>query len=102
MDALERYFSLPSSPEPKSPMGELMRRILADDPGLSFEQARSLARKQLLKAAGRKNYRVTTPRQDEVAAERMKARVNPTPETAKTGVSSQHPITSTESALGAI
>jgi len=70
---LKEYFALPGSPAPKSPVGSLMQRILAESPEFSFEDARQLARNQLFKAAGRKNYRITTPKQDEARAKGVKA-----------------------------
>lgn len=70
-----------------SPLGRLMLAILEEGSASTLDEARRLARLQLLKAAGRKYYRLTTPQQDKAAAERLKRRVNPTLETAKTGVS---------------
>jgi hypothetical protein len=83
-EALSVYFDLPSGPERGSPLGVLMRRIVAESPEIGFGEARRLASKQLWKAAGRKRYNVTTPRQDKARAERLKAQVNATLETAKT------------------
>jgi hypothetical protein len=44
-----------------------------------------LANQQLLKAAAKHNYRVTTPRQDKETVERFRKLVNPTPESGKNG-----------------
>ena len=71
-----------------SPLGRLILAILEEGSANTLTEARQLARLQLLKAAGRKYYRVTSPKQDRAAVERFKRRVNPTLETAKTGVSS--------------
>jgi hypothetical protein len=60
-----------------------MRRILDESPDLTFEQARQLTQQQLLKAAAKRNYRVTTPKQDVETAKRFKRRVNPTQESGK-------------------
>ena len=62
---LDEYFDLPDSPAAKSPAAALMRRILEEKPSMSIDEARQVAHNQLLKAAGRKNYRVSTPSQDE-------------------------------------
>lgn len=64
MGRMEEYFAQSDAPAGDSPVGRLMRRILADDPGLSYEKARELAHNQLHKSAGRKNYAITTPSQD--------------------------------------
>jgi hypothetical protein len=50
-----------------------MRRILDESPDLAFGQAKQLAQMQLLKAAAKRNYRVTTPKQDEERAKRVAA-----------------------------
>jgi hypothetical protein len=60
-----------------------MRRILDESPELSFEEARQLARTQLLKASARRNYRVTTPKQDKERAEQFRKSVNATRESGK-------------------
>ena len=60
-----------------------MRRILDESPDLTFEQAKQLAKTQLLKAAGRKNYKITTPKQDRERVERLKLRSDATPESGK-------------------
>ena len=60
--------------------------ILDESPELSFEEARQLARTQLLKAAGKKNYRVTTPKEDRQTVERFRRRVNPTWELPRTAI----------------
>src|SRR5215469_3420939 len=69
------YFDLAAMPSRNSPAGSLMRRILDESPDLTFEQAKQLTQPQLLKAAAKRNYRVTTPRQDEETAKRFKRRV---------------------------
>jgi hypothetical protein len=86
-EALSVYFDLPSGPEPGSPLGVLIQRIVAESPGIDFDEARRLASEQLWKAAGRKNYRVTTPGQDRLGLGKFKSRVSPTLESGKTGPS---------------
>lgn len=71
---IDEYFSLSTSPSPKSPIALLMRRILVESPELSFEHARAAAHRQMQKAAAKKHFRVTTPKQDERAAERLAGR----------------------------
>src|SRR5215469_7291002 len=88
-----------SMPEPESPVGSLMQRIWEESPDLSFEECRQLAQRQLLKAAGRKNYRVTTPGQDAANLRRMNPRVDATRESAKSKVSSAS-VDVSEPALG--
>jgi hypothetical protein len=68
-----------------------MRRILNDSPDLTFEQAKQLAQTQLLKAAAKRNYRVTTPKQDRETAEQFRKRVNPTRESGKNTLPSEQP-----------
>jgi hypothetical protein len=82
-------FDLTDAPSRISPVGSLMRRILDELPDRTFEQARQLANQQLLKAAAKRNYRVTMPRQDKETAERFRKRVNPTPESGKSGLSKE-------------
>jgi hypothetical protein len=60
-----------------------MRRILGESPDLTLEQAKQLARTQFLKAAAKRNYRVTMPRQDKETAEQFRKGVNPTLESGK-------------------
>jgi hypothetical protein len=76
---LDKYFELPHTPSAFSPVGKLMRRILEESPDISFQDARNLAKEQLLKAGGRRKYQVFTPKQDAKRA----ARFNAIPETAK-------------------
>jgi len=77
------YFDLATTPSRNSPVGALMRRILDESPDLSLEQAKQLTQQQLLKAAAKRNYRITTPGQDRETAERFRKRVNPTRESGK-------------------
>lgn len=79
-------------PEVNSPLGMLMQRILEESPELSFEQAREAARNQLHKCAGRKYYRVTTPKQDARSIASLKRAANATRETAISARSSAIPI----------
>ena len=76
-------FDLAATPSRNSPVGSLMRRILDESPDLTFEQAKQLARPQLLKASAKRNYRVTTPKQDKETVEQFRRRVNPTRESGK-------------------
>src|SRR5215470_17150721 len=73
-----------------SPVGLLMQRIIAESLEISFEEARKLAKEQLLKAAGRKRYYVTTPGEDARERQRMARRVNPVLESGKSGHPAVH------------
>jgi hypothetical protein len=55
-----KYFARPETPAAGSPVGALVIRIMDKNPGMGFEEARSLANIMLDKAAGRKVY--TVPR----------------------------------------
>ena len=79
-------FDLAATPSRNSPVGSLMRRILDESPDLTFEQGRQLAQAQLLKAAGKRNYRVTTPKEDRQTVERFRKIVNPTLELPRTPI----------------
>jgi hypothetical protein len=82
MTTIDQYFQVQDTPSKQSPVGLLMQRILEETPDLSFEDARKLAQTQLVKAGGRRVYRVTTPAQDRQSAESFRRRSNPTSETA--------------------
>lgn len=69
-------FSRSDAPAKHSPMGKLMARIAAESAGIDFEECRDLARAQLLKAARRKVYSVTTPRQDSQRADKLASRAD--------------------------
>lgn len=79
---LDQYFEMPTTPSKGSPVGLLMQRILEESPDLTFEDARALAHAQMLKASGRRVYRVTTPAEDKKRAASRPSRVDGTPETA--------------------
>ena len=79
MSALSEYLEA-SGIGLKSPVGSLSERILAESPELSPEEIVQLARNQLLKAAGRKKCRVTTPKQDAASLARFKTEARGTPE----------------------
>jgi hypothetical protein len=68
-----------------SPVGRLMVAILDEGTASTLPEAYELAKVQLWKAAGRKHYKVMTPRQDKARAERLKAQVNATLESGKSG-----------------
>jgi hypothetical protein len=79
METME-YFSRPETPAPGSPVGELMVRVLAKNPGMGFEEARAVADTLLDKAAGSRVYRlprVLSPEERAEQKERMRARFNP-------------------------
>jgi len=57
---LKDYFGQPDTPAENSPVGQLMRKVLAKNPAMGFEMARLEANRLLDKAARRKKY--TMPR----------------------------------------
>ena len=59
-----------------SPAGKLVARICEETPGIDYKTARQLAEQQLWKAAGRKRYSLTTPRQDSERADKLASRVD--------------------------
>ena len=69
---LKQYFKLEDTPSARSPVGQMMTRLLADDPSLTFDAARQLAKNQLLKASARKHYGATTVRQDEIRSTQLR------------------------------
>lgn len=77
---LGEYFQMQNTPSKESPVGLLMQRVLEESPDLSFEEARNLAQTQLVKASGKRIYRVSTPGQDKERAESFRRRFNPTPQ----------------------
>jgi hypothetical protein len=56
--SMEEYFDQSDTPGENSPTGVLMVRVLAKNPGMSFEQARREVYDLLRQAAGRKRYQV--------------------------------------------
>jgi hypothetical protein len=67
---LEEYFALPDSPSKHSPVGELMARIIKQNPSVPFEQARAEANRLRL---GRKTTRLLSPEQREKERNRLGA-----------------------------
>jgi hypothetical protein len=57
---VEEYFEQPDTPQRNSPVGLLIVRLLAKNPGMNFEQARQEAHVLLSKAAGARMYRTPT------------------------------------------
>jgi hypothetical protein len=55
---LWEYFSRPENPAQASPVAVLMLRILAKDPDVEYQEARSQAQRLLQKAAHKSVYRV--------------------------------------------
>jgi hypothetical protein len=55
---INEYFMNPEKPAPGSPVGTIMLRILAKDPRVEYEEARSQAQRLLQKAARKNVYRV--------------------------------------------
>ena len=80
MDTLESYFERPDTPAAGSPVGEVMQRIVAKMPGVSFEDARTHANALLDKAAKAKVYRfprVYTPEEQEKRRESLRRALRP-------------------------
>jgi hypothetical protein len=72
---IEDYFARTDTPSTGSPVGTLMMRILKKYPDLSFDAARSEARRLLTKAAGRFTYstaRVLSPAERETQRLRLR------------------------------
>lgn len=70
---VEEYFEQPDTPRPNSPVGLLIARLRAKNPGMHCEQARQEAHGLLAKAAGRRVYRVPAVLSpEEQAAERAR------------------------------
>jgi hypothetical protein len=55
---IEEYFEQPDTPAAGSPVGILVVKIIAKNPGIDFEGARTEACNLLGQAAGRKRYQV--------------------------------------------
>ena len=80
MEALDDYFKRSGTPAEHSPVGELMQRIVAKNPGTSFEEARTQAKAMLDKAAGRWEYRmprVYSPEEQEKRLESLQRMSKP-------------------------
>ncbi len=74
---LEEYFALPDTPASGSPVGTLMVRIVEKNPGMGFEAAREQANGLLLRAAGKKVYRmpvVLSVEEEQAQRERLRQR----------------------------
>jgi hypothetical protein len=77
---MTEYFARPETPSAGSPVGALVFKVLAKNPGMSFEEARTEAKALLEKAAGSWVYRaprVLSPAEQAEQKERMRARFNP-------------------------
>jgi hypothetical protein len=82
METLKEYFARPETPAAGSPVGELMTRVLAKNPGMTFEEARAVAHALQQKAAGSKVYRfprVLSPDEQERQRERLRERFGALP-----------------------
>jgi hypothetical protein len=79
-ETLNDYFALPETPAANSPAGALLFKVLAKNPDMRFEEARTVANALLDKAAGSRVYRlprVLSPEEQAEQKERMRARFNP-------------------------
>jgi hypothetical protein len=75
METLQEYFARPNTPASGSPVGELMMRVLAKDPGMTFDESRAEANTLQQKAAGKWNYRiprVLSPEEQRTQRERLR------------------------------
>jgi hypothetical protein len=75
METLNDYFARPDTPASGSPVGELMIRVLAKNPGMTFGEARTAANALKQKAAGKWNYRiprVLSPEEQRAQRERLR------------------------------
>jgi hypothetical protein len=70
---LEGYFEQLDTPVAESPVGVLMVRIVAKNPGIDLEGARAEAYELLAQAAGRKRYQVPPVLSPEEKAAKRKA-----------------------------
>jgi len=76
----EKYFALPHTPAPNSPVGKLMREALRKFPDFTFEMARTKAHELLDRAAGKKIYRmprVLSVEEEQAQNERLGQRFQP-------------------------
>lgn len=73
METIEQYFARTDSPAAGSPIGVLMRRIVAKFPQMAFEQARAKAQGLLSRAARSFDYRTPPVRSAEGEAARKAA-----------------------------
>jgi hypothetical protein len=70
---IETYLNRADAPATKSPLGVVLSRVIAKNPGIDFEDARAEAKRLLDRAAAKKNYslpRVSSA--EEHAAERAR------------------------------
>jgi len=77
---MTEYFTRPETPAPGSPVGALMLKVLAKNPGMDFEKARTEAKTLLDKAAGSQVYRlprVLSPEEQSAQKERMRSAFRP-------------------------
>jgi hypothetical protein len=78
METLEQYFARPDTPMGGSPVGVLMVKILAKNPGMDYEGAYIEARLLLSQAAGYKHWQMPTvlsPAEREAKMAQFKARM---------------------------
>lgn len=76
METIQEYFERLETPAAGSPVGTLLVKMLAKNPGMSFEEARTETKALLGKAAGRKVYsvpRVFSPEERAERAEQFRA-----------------------------
>ena len=76
METIQEYFDRPETPAAGSPVGELMLKVLAKNPGMNLEEARADANTMLEKAAGRWRYQTPTvrsPEEQERQRERLRS-----------------------------
>lgn len=82
METLQEYFERRDTPAAGSPVGALMVKVLAKNPGMSFEAARSQAHELQQRAAGSKAYRfprVLSPEEQALQREHLRARFSALP-----------------------
>jgi hypothetical protein len=73
---ITEYFERRDTPQADSPVGRLMVRVLAKNPGMDFETAREESHKLLAKAGTRWKYTipaVLSPEEQILATAKMKA-----------------------------
>ena len=56
-ETLDEYFARPDTPSAGSPIGKAMTLSMAKCPGITFAEARTMARDALTLSANRKNYK---------------------------------------------
>jgi hypothetical protein len=80
VETIQEYLDRPETPSAGSPVGALMFKVLAKNPGMNFVEARTEANVLLDKAAGSRVYRaprVLSPEEQAEQKDRMRARFNP-------------------------